>query len=595
MRWLMLGLFMMHLLLSTASADPAGANAGDFVEPLFDLSAIANDPLEVEVESETTADGVLSRWLHFTAFTTSDGNGQPAPVRVRALLMMPAEGADLPGLLWCQGGMAPANPAIPGIYARKGYACIAITIPLDKAVSWGAWNAADPMAGNLTRYAVMQMRAVTVLCQEPRVDAQRLGVAGASYGGFYATLVAGADPRMKAGVSFFTGGHHDLGTNLPQFTQMPDQAAVEVWMRTLDPAWRHEQRDVPFMWTLPTNDNWFYFPAVVETYARARTAHKALAIVPYWTHGFPPQVDQQIFDWLDIYLKRTRQPYIQPSALQITQTAEGLRASWSSDGAPIAHAELVVSPNAPGPGESPWLGQWVHRLHQPFAAQLSEDRRHASALIPVLDSSRPLLVYGNVTDAQDVVTSTLPVLLTPPFPAASPRGQWNGCPWGEMEAQDVAQLIGMAQPPGQADDTTAHRGTGSSRVDPPTAGNPARKPRKKAYVIKLFHVPHLAHQLTLALRTRTAARVQVTVQALPPANWTRPAVQAVMGTQPPALTQPKPVSERVIELTEQWQVVQLDVPAPTAALEGYNLQLELLEPADAVWWYDSVEFTPVVE
>ena len=117
--------------------------------------------------------------------------------------------------------------------------------------------------------------------------------------------------------------------------------------------------------------------------------------------------------------------------------------------------------------------------------------------------------------------------------------------------------------------------------------------RDKPKEVKLFHVPHLAHRLTLAVRAQPAARVRVTVRALPPGNWQQPAVKAVMGQQPPALTEPTVAAEKVVDATGDWQEVTLEIPKPDKAIEGYNLELRLVEPADAVYWYDSVEFSSV--
>src|SRR5436190_1717180 len=81
-------------------------------------------------------------------------------------------------------------------------------------------DAKDPKNANLTRLAVDQMRGITYLTTRAEVDKDRIGVGGSSYGGFFATLIAGADPRVKAGMSYFAAGNQRLGTNLPGFTTM---------------------------------------------------------------------------------------------------------------------------------------------------------------------------------------------------------------------------------------------------------------------------------------------------------------------------------------------------------------------------------------
>ena len=68
--------------------------------------------------------------------------------------------------------------------------------------------------------------------------------------------------------------------NMPQFTGMKSIEDVDVWMKTIDPAWRHTKRDVPFMWGVAANDNWFLFPAVTATYHGSISKNKRMVIVP---------------------------------------------------------------------------------------------------------------------------------------------------------------------------------------------------------------------------------------------------------------------------------------------------------------------------
>ena len=58
---------------------------------------------------------------------------------------------------------------------------------------------------------VALLKAVTYLESRPEVDRNRIGMAGASWGGFFTTLMVGIDPRLKVGSSLYGCGSLQLG------------------------------------------------------------------------------------------------------------------------------------------------------------------------------------------------------------------------------------------------------------------------------------------------------------------------------------------------------------------------------------------------
>ena len=262
------------------------------------------------LEETKTGDVVIQR----VEFDGPKMDGKP--VRVFGILAFPAGGTKLPAVFWSQNGMAPAGEFFPTYYARHGYACLNVTLDHNVWNSFAPFDTTEPRTGNLTQLAIVQMRGITYLSSRPEVDADRIGVAGGSYGGFFATLIAGADRRVKAGMSFFGAGSHHLGTNLPQFTGLKTADDVEVWKKTIDPTWRLRRRAVPFLWGVGSNDHWFHLPAIFDTY-RQSSGEKRLAVAVPWGHAGPANMDNQLLNWLDIYLKKSRPALNQPGALQI--------------------------------------------------------------------------------------------------------------------------------------------------------------------------------------------------------------------------------------------------------------------------------------
>ncbi|NQU10981.1 dienelactone hydrolase family protein [bacterium] len=570
-----------RLLLATAvwitSATAVHADQAAFpADPLFDWPAILNDPLDAKILKSEEADGIVREEFEYTS-QVKDGQ----PERVFGILCYPKGGTNLPAMFWSQSGMYDANDYFPKIFAKKGYFCLNVTLPHNLRNSFAVFDTQNPRQANLTRLAVDQLRAITYMTTRSEVDKDRIGVGGSSYGGFYATFLAGVDPRLKAGFSFFGAGRHELGTNLPQFDQMPSREALAVWNKTIDPAWRLTKRPVPFLWCAAANDNWFHLPAVVATY-EGSIGDKRLAILPHWQHGFPPNVDQQLVDWLDTCLTKTRKPYNQAGALTIKKAGRRLRASWSWTGEnAVTNAALVV---AYGPS-SPWHG-WVQRHHQIFPATIAGQT--AAAEIPVPQQGLELYVYGNITDDQGVVISTVPVPANPKalgVGRTAPKLVLNCFPIGEFEPADVHFFQAHGWPCAPADTAEKHGGAQSLRLEP-----------GKPFTMQLWHIPRQGHTLRLWLKAGAPTAVEIAVNGIPPQNWKYPLVDQLRRA---ASATAQPVAETPAKFTQQtkaepnWREFALDCPFDGNAVEGYTLTVTVPKDAPGPAWLDSVRFQPV--
>lgn len=553
-------------------------------DPLFDFQAIVNDPLDARVLKTTEADGLVTEEFEYTSFVV-DGKAD----RVRGVLVRPREGTQCPGVFWSQSGMYEASTHFPALFARKGCVSLNITLPHARRNSFAAFDTSDPYRANLTLLAIDQMRAITYLTQRPEVDGKRIAVVGSSYGGFFAALLAGADPRVSGGASFFGAGRQTLGTNLPQFTNLKTPSDVETWNRLIDPAARLSQRDVPFLFTCPSNDNWFFPPSVVRSF-RDAAGDCRLAIVPRWQHGFPPNVDQQIVDFMDVVLAMGRKPYNKPGELVI-EKREGKavgRWAWAGENK-VKRAELIVSY---GPVK-PWQ-YWLYRHYESLTAKV--DGSSASAAIPLPFAGVKAYVFGNITDENDVVTSTVPV----EFDSASlgevalaPELRLNGAPFGDFEAEGVGYLKAVGEQSGVEDKVVKHGGEQSVRIDAP----PGDKPIAPSIQFKLCWTPGVAHRLSVWLRSAKATKLDVRVEPAPPAQWRSATVLELVRRERPEAAVPTAeqlaAHTRTIDADEPWTRVEIDVPAPTADVDGYNLRLIGSATDKTPFWVDDLEFTPV--
>ena len=558
-------------------------------DPVFDLNAITNDPVDAVTLEKTVEDGVVFETIEFTS-RVADGK----PERVQGILAYPDGGRKLPAVFWSMGGMAAANKTFPRIFAKKGYACLAITLPHALRNSFRIpFDAAHPETANMTLLARDQLRGITVLSQRPEVDPERIAVAGASYGGVFATLIAGVDPRVKAGMSFFGGGNHALGTNLPQMTGMKTLEDIAVWNRTFDGAFRLKKRAIPFMWGVAFNDNWFSFPAVAQTFMDAAGMDKRVAILPYWQHGFMPNIDQALFDFLDTSLTKARPAYNAPGPLKVYESRGEAVAefTWTGDN-PVAKAELVVSYGEP----APWLG-WTQRACFVFPAVVENGR--ATARLPIPSRALPLVAWGNLTDKNEVVTSTPPLTLEKDALAALPVDaglELNAFIDGDLGNEVLDLYRRHGQPVGgEPDREVKHAGTQSLRLAPPKAGE---KGTNALTIPRFFNVPGLAHRFSVWVRTEGPTEITATLTPVRPPTWRSPLVRQLIADDPRLAPLAPKWNAPVVPLTAtvtaglDWRQITIDIPVHDAPVEGYQLAIRPADPG-ATWWADTLCMQPV--
>lgn len=561
-----------------------------FHDPIFDLKAISDDPLDAKsVGQPEEADGIVVEKIEFTS-QVFEGK----PVRVVGYLAYPKGAKARPAVFFSMPGMAPANVYWPSVFAKKGYVGLAITLPTGKLPPVPAVDGQVLNDGNLTNFAVAQMRGITYLTRRPEVDRERIGIGGSSYGGFFATLIAGADPRIKAGMSFFAGGRHDLGTNLPQFAALGSLKNAELWMKTIDPAWRLSKRKVPFLWGVAANDHWFHFPALVKT-CEESIGDKRIGVLPHWAHAFDENMDHQLLDWFDTQLARpedngspqVRPPYNRVGELMVeagTGKRAGLIGSWKwTGGNRIVKAELIVSYGV----ATPWYG-WVYRYHHPTPAQITGSS--ASVEVPVPEVKTPILLYGNITDENGVLISTLPKIVLPAEigvdqPTAKPR--LNCYPLGDFSEDDWTHLVRTGIQFGEPDKAVKHAGTQSIRLGP-----------KAVARMKLLHVPEHDHRLSVWLRAEKPTKVSIEVVGGPPFHWDKPVVAQLRAKLEEAPL-PAPARESLPKFTLeaqvglQWTEHVLDCPYKGIPIEGHDLTIRQTGDAESVWWVDTVKFQPI--
>ena len=544
-----------------------------FKEPIFDLEKIINEPLEEKILNVKQKDNIIIQEVEFTS-----EQSQGKPVRIYGIVAFPDGAKNLPAIFWSQGGMAPANIAMPELFAKRGYVCMCVTLPHSVWNPWTAFDTKNPSDANMTHFAIAQMRAITYLSRMPQVNPEKIGIGGSSYGGFFSTLIAGADPRIKCGMSFFAGGNMALGTHLPQFTKLQTPDDVEIWNRTIDPALRLKYRNVPFFWAAAANDNWFYLPSVVKTYQDS-TGDKRIAIVPMWEHGFPEEIDEQLFSWFDIYLKETKKPYNRVSELAIEKKSNRLFARWNFSGEnKVKKAELVVSYGK----ISPWRW-WIYRNHLAFAAKISKNS--AVAEIPVVEPDIEMLVYGNIVDENGFITSTVPIQVKAidyGIRKANCSTKFNLFQWKSLDQETKKNFERMGLTAFVFDSDVKKDNMPSIRVEP-------SKAKKNQISFKLHHVPLHSHILKLWIKAEKATEFDIVVKGveLPDSNST---IARLFRNQS-ADKNTMPVFTKTFTADNNWKQIEIQCPYDNEEIEGYQLLISSKEPV--VYWINTIVFEPV--
>ncbi len=182
-------------------------------DAVFDYQALTSTPLNPRVLKSSEKDGIVTEEVMF--HSEMDGTNS---VDIFGYFSYPKGAEKLPAYVWNQGGLYRATTYWTEFGARRGYAVLCIDFPLPGYRSTGGYPITsgielgdDPKQAPIYHGAVALLKAVSFLESRKEVDKDRMGMAGSSWGGFYTTLMAGIDPRLRAATAMFGTGNLQLG------------------------------------------------------------------------------------------------------------------------------------------------------------------------------------------------------------------------------------------------------------------------------------------------------------------------------------------------------------------------------------------------
>ncbi len=313
-----------------------------------------------------------------------------------------ASGKKYPGIVLVHGGGGQAFSAWAELWARRGYAAIAMDLagcgedrqPLPNGgpdqSDQTKFRAIDgPLEDQWSYHAVADVvRAHSLLLSFPEVDRDRTAVTGISWGGYLTCIVAGIDQRFKLAMPVYGCGF--LAENSvwvqPQFQQMtPEQ--VTKWVKLWDPSRYIGSATMPVVFLNGTND--FAYP--MDSYAKTCqlvAGEKNYSIQLRMNHGhifdFP-----EFFVFVDQYL---REGTPMPKVARPTIDSDSVRAEITSPTRLVsARLHYTTGPHAENPTR-----EWTTQPLEIHDATISGPAPPADATV----------WYVDVTDERNALASS---------------------------------------------------------------------------------------------------------------------------------------------------------------------------------------------
>jgi len=281
----------------------------------------------------------------------------------------PTRDKQLPAVVLVHGGGGTAFPNWVRLWAKRGYAAIAMDLAgcgpkKDVRLPDGGPGQGHDMkfetidqspTEQWTYHAVANvMRAHSLILSFPEVDDERTAITGISWGGYLTCIVAGLDSRFKAAVPVYGCGFlHENSTWLNEFEKMSAESRAK-WIQLWDPSQYVGSATMPILFANGGKD--FAYPpdSYARTYDLVRS-EKNIRFVPDMPHG-------HIFDRpkaVEVFIRHHLEngmPLARISSPEITETLVSAKVDTKTK---LVAAELHYTLDAlPGnPRTRKWLKQ----------------------------------------------------------------------------------------------------------------------------------------------------------------------------------------------------------------------------------------------
>lgn len=232
-----------------------------------------------DLGTETTPEGLKIHKLVFQSRTVETPDG-PKVSLVYAVIVHPAEPGLHPAIVRLHGGGGNADiPAAIGS-AKDGYVSLVLDIPgvagkaksVKNTISWDKIPkiGAKPDATHSALFdaVLASIQSFYLLRAQPGVDKNKIAIAGASWGGYTATMVAGIlNKDIAATYSAYGSGNFLKGAFEKANIEKLPAAEKATWIKYLDPGSRAYHITKPYLIATASNDRHWSWMAVQTTLA----------------------------------------------------------------------------------------------------------------------------------------------------------------------------------------------------------------------------------------------------------------------------------------------------------------------------------------
>ena len=343
----------------------------------WDINSLSKPPIYVWLDSNTPVRSLLYDGPPFKGNSTKIFAYYTTP----GLLSGDAsKDSNLPAMVLVHGGGGTAFKEWVEIWARRGYAAIAMDLSgcqpepnytrlpqggpmMDEKDIFG--NVDAPIMNQWPYHAVADViLAHSLIISFQEVNSNKTGITGISWGGFLTCITVGVDKRFKAAVAVYGCGFiSDASAWLPDFAKM-QPSHKEKWVNLWDPSVYIGSASVPLFFVTGTNDPAYWLESYAKTYRLVKGEHN-LRITPNMPHDYvhawaPPEIGLFVDQYLKggtplprIKLPRLRNGFIEADVDAKTkltkaevfytiQNAPNIDRKWSSIEARIQDVNIIA-------------------------------------------------------------------------------------------------------------------------------------------------------------------------------------------------------------------------------------------------------------
>ncbi len=264
---------------------------------IWNLAELKQVPEAAWSEPIEKEDGILIQKVYYAG-----EEFQGRPTRVFAFVARPKGDGPFPGIVLVHGGGGTAFSQWAELWAREGYAAIAMDLAGNEVLDDGSRKRLEDGGPgqsdgekirdfeeneykNMWTYhaAADIMRAHSLLRSLPYVDSERTAAAGISWGGYLTSMIAGIDDRFRVVVPVYGCGDLKRNSFWTKDLERLNSADSERWIQFFDPIQYVGRAKCRLFFAAGTDD--FAYPLDIHynTYAKAPQADVRLQV--HMPHG----------------------------------------------------------------------------------------------------------------------------------------------------------------------------------------------------------------------------------------------------------------------------------------------------------------------